>query len=89
MSIWLKWVTASHLYSLSADAVDESLLDDIGNDGDRKPSTGPSWGTSRLPPSLVGSKSPPPTKSPSPSKSARSSKSVTPESSPVKVRCGA
>lgn len=64
------------------DTVEDSLLDDISNDGDRKPSTGPSWGTSRLPPSLVGSKSP--NKSPSPTKSARSSKSVTPESSPVK-----
>lgn len=53
----------------------------------RKASSEPSWGTSRLPPSIAGSKSVSPDKSPkkSPAKSPRSSASNTPDVSPVKV----
>ncbi|KAJ8307009.1 hypothetical protein KUTeg_015093 [Tegillarca granosa] len=65
------------------DDVDDGSLEE----NNRKSSSEPSWGTSRLPPSIAGSKSLSPEKSPkkSPAKSPRSSASNTPDVSPVKV----
>lgn len=64
---------------------DDSLLDDMNSEESRRSSTGPSWGNSRLPPSLQPSKSPeksPKSASPSPSKSSPSKSS--PAVSPTK-----
>ncbi|XP_060077225.1 non-homologous end-joining factor 1-like [Ylistrum balloti] len=62
---------------------DESL----GDVAERKGSSGPSWGSNRLPPSITGPKSVSPDKvrpKTSPAKSPKSSASNTPEGSPVK-----
>ena len=65
---------------------DEDEVSDIsgGNQG-KGPSTGASWGSNRLPPSVNGPKSVSPLKK-SPEKSPASSKSNTPDSSPLKVK---
>ncbi|CAG2242572.1 NHEJ1 [Mytilus edulis] len=57
---------------------EELPVNDTSDQG-RKPSTGTSWGSSRLPPSVTG---PPSQKSPN--KSPASSKSNTPDTSPIK-----
>ncbi|KAK3582736.1 hypothetical protein CHS0354_039780 [Potamilus streckersoni] len=64
----------------------DSLSQDGSLEGTKKESSTPSWGTSRLPPSITGSKSPnkSQSKTSSPSKSPISTTSDTPESSPVK-----
>ena len=72
-------------FSGSGAASNESLLDDLSSQANRKSSTGDSWGESRLPPSLVQSKSPnktSPNKSPNKSDSSTNS---TPQTSPTKV----
>ncbi|OWF35318.1 non-homologous end-joining factor 1-like [Mizuhopecten yessoensis] len=59
----------------------------LGDAAERKGSSGPSWGSSRLPPSITGPKSVSPDKvrpKTSPAKSPKSSASNTPEGSPVK-----
>ncbi|CAG2254066.1 FNBP1 [Mytilus edulis] len=60
---------------------EELPVNDTSDQG-RKPSTGTSWGSSRLPPSVIG---PPSQKSPN--KSPASSKSNTPDTSPIKGHC--
>lgn len=64
---------------------DEDEVSDIsGGDQGKRVSTGTSWGSNRLPPSVTGPKSVSPLKK-SPEKSPASSKSNTPDSSPLKV----
>ncbi|CAC5404295.1 NHEJ1 [Mytilus coruscus] len=61
---------------------EELPVNDTSDEG-RKPSTGTSWGSSRLPPSVAGPKSMSPSQK-SPNKSPASSKSNTPDTSPIK-----
>lgn len=62
---------------------EDEVSDISSGDQGKRPSTGTSWGTSRLPPSVTGPKSVSPLKK-SPEKSPASSKSNTPDSSPLK-----
>lgn len=66
-----------HCFSI----LEDEEINDISEN--KKPSTGTSWGSSRLPPSVAGPNSISPKKSPN--KSPASSNSNTPDASPVKV----
>lgn len=77
------WINRSPSKAAEEDEFADASVEEEG----RKGSSGPSWGTGRLPPSITGPKSVSPDKvrpKTSPAKSPKSSASNTPESSPVK-----